>query len=98
MEVRFADKRLALVETDKAAKTKLPAAVIISARRKLQFIREAADERDLRAWRSLHYEKLSGDREGQRSIRLNEKWRLVFQIDNDSVPPEIVVIGIEDYH
>ena len=98
MEVRFADKRLALVESDAAAKTGLPAPVIVSARRKLQFIRGAADERDIRAWRSLHYEKLAGDKKGQHSIRLTDRWRLIIQLDKKSQPPEIVVIGIEDYH
>ena len=98
MEVRFADKGLALIETDAAAKTKLPTAVIISARRKLQFIRNAMDERDLRAWRSLHYEKLSGKRDGQHSIRLNDKWRLIIQLDQECSPEEIVIVAIEDYH
>lgn len=97
MEVRYRDKKLALLETDRAAETRLPVAVIASFRKKLVVLVAAPDERTLRNWKSLHYEKLSGDRDGQRSIRLNAQWRLVFELDETS-PPVINVISIEDYH
>jgi proteic killer suppression protein len=99
MEVEYADPRLALVESDRAAAdTKLPIAVINAFRRKLVVLRAAPDERTLRNWKSLHYEKLQGDREGQRSIRLNDQWRVVFTIDTESRPNRIKVLTIEDYH
>jgi proteic killer suppression protein len=97
MDVEFADKELALVETDRAAETKLAAALIESLRDKLNFIRAAADDRSLRNWRSLHYEKLEG-RGGERSIRLNKQWRLIFTIDTECNPPKITVLSVEDYH
>ena len=98
MEVQFGDKNLALVETDRAAETKLPIAVINSLRQKLAVIRAAPDERTLRNWKSLHYEKLKGDRSDQRSIRINQQWRLTFTIDTESKPNKITIIGVEDYH
>ena len=98
MDVEFQDKRLALIETDRAAETKLPVSVINSCRHKLVVIRAAPDERTLRNWKSLHYEKLYGDREGQRSIRINKQWRIVFTIDNTCTPPKMTVIKIGDYH
>lgn len=98
MDVDFDDDRLALIETPRAAETRLPVAVIHSARKKLNVIRAAPDERTLRNWKSLHYEKLLGDRSEQRSIRLNDKWRMVFRLDNQSVPPKVCVISVEDYH
>jgi proteic killer suppression protein len=58
MEVEFKDESVGLVETDRAAETKLPAEVINSLRQKLVVIRAAPDERTLRNWKSLHYEKL----------------------------------------
>ena len=96
MEVEFADDRLALVRTDQAAKTRLPIAVITSLREKLVVLEAAPDERVLRNWKSLHYEKLKG-RDGERSIRLNNQWRLVFRIEGKS-KPKIVVLRVEDYH
>ena len=98
MKVIFENKTLALIETPEAAETRLPVAVIQSARSKLNAIRAATDERTLRNWKSLHYEKLKGDRKDQRSIRLNNKWRLIFRLNDQCTPNEIIVIGIEDYH
>ncbi|MDP2582412.1 type II toxin-antitoxin system RelE/ParE family toxin [Shimia thalassica] len=98
MKVVFADDTLALIETNQAARTRLSVALIKSARRKLTLLRAAPDERSLRNWKSLHYEKLKGDREGQRSIRLNDQFRLVFKLDDVTSPPTIIVVCIEDYH
>jgi toxin HigB-1 len=97
VEVEFKDAKLALVETDRAAETRLSEALINSLRDKLVVIRAATDERTLRSWRSLHYEKLErpGD---QRSIRLNKQWRLVFTIDTQVRPNKITVLAVEDYH
>lgn len=97
MEIDFHDKSLALVETDRAAETRLPIAVINSLRQKLVVIRAAPDERTLRNWKSLHYEKLEG-REGLRSIRLNIQWRLVFKMDTECSPPKMTILAVEDYH
>jgi toxin HigB-1 len=99
MDVIFAYPGLALIETDEAGKTKLPVAVIKSARRKLTVLRAAPDDRSLRNWKSLHYEKLKGDREGLRSLRLNDQFRMVFVLDEGAKPQATVtIIGIEDYH
>jgi proteic killer suppression protein len=98
MKVEFRDSRLALIRTDRAAETRLPVSVIKSCREKLILIEAAPDERTLRNWKSLHYEKLSGTREGQRSIRLNDQWRLVFEIDVICSPPIVTVLEVGDYH
>lgn len=98
MEIEFADADLALIETDDAAKTKLPIAVIKAARRKLTLLRAAPDDRSLRNWKSLHYEKLKGDRDGQRSIRVNNSHRIVFLLDSDTEPQIATILSVEDYH
>jgi toxin HigB-1 len=97
MDIAFLDKSLALVETDRAADTKLPISVINSFRDKLTVLRAAPDERTLRNWKSLHYEKLKG-KEGERSIRLNKQWRVVFLIETECKPNKIKVLRVEDYH
>jgi toxin HigB-1 len=98
MEVLFADPVLALLETDEAGKTKLPVPVIKSARRKLTVLRAAPDDRSLRNWKSLHYEKLKGDRVGLRSVRLNDQFRMVFSLDETANPQTVTITAIEDYH
>ena len=98
MEIVFADPTLGLIETEEAGQTKLPVAVIKSARRKLTVLRAATDDRSLRNWKSLHYEKLKGDRDGCRSIRVNDKYRIVFTLDEGTQPPTVTIVAIEDYH
>lgn len=49
---------------------------------------------DLRTPPGNHLEKLSGDRAGQWSFRINNRWRICFEwIDDDAYSVEIV-----DYH
>lgn len=98
MDIQFLDSRLALIETDQAGQTRLPVGVIKSARRKLVVLRAAIDERSLRNWKSLNYEKLQGDRDGQRSIRLNDQYRMYFTIDERTKPWTIKILNIEDGH
>lgn len=98
MNVVFADETLSLVETDQAGATKLPVPVIKSARRKLTVLRAATDDRSLRNWKSLHYEKLKGGRHGQRSVRLNDQFRMVFELDEHTDPQTVTILSIEDYH
>lgn len=98
MKIEFRDKRLGLIRTDRAAETRLPFPVIKSCREKLIVLEAAPDERTLRNWKSLRYKKLEGARDGQRSIRINDQWRLVFTLDETSSPPIIMVLAVEDYH
>jgi proteic killer suppression protein len=94
MEITYDDKKLALVETDRAFETKLPFAVIESLRTKLRFIKNTPDERSLRSWKSLNYEKYEN---GERSIRINDQYRLMFNIDTDVKPNRITVLRTWDH-
>jgi proteic killer suppression protein len=67
-------------------------------RMRMQAIRAASNENDLRALKSLRFEKLKGKRKHEYSIRLNDQFRLIFQIEKTSEGNRIVVRGIEDYH
>jgi proteic killer suppression protein len=91
MEIEFRDKTLALVETDQASETRLSLALINSLRDKLVFLRAAADERSLRNWKSLHYEKMEGE---ERSIRINKQFRLIFTIDTASQPNKMTILRV----
>lgn len=57
----------------------------------------AKDERDLYALKGLHFEKLKG-RKGERSVRLNQQWRLILSIEEDKEGTYLQIIDIEDYH
>jgi proteic killer suppression protein len=64
----------------------------------MQTIRSAPDERDLYALKSLHFEKLKGQRSHQHSIRLNDQWRLILEFKGKAPNKTIVIVAIEDYH
>jgi len=99
MEVRFDDLRLQRLETDPSfVAREISQDVVRSFRKKMQFIRAAADERDLYAMKSLHFEKLKGDRGHQRSVRLNDQWRLILEFETAAAGKVVVVMKFEDYH
>jgi toxin HigB-1 len=98
MEIEYRDKRLALIPTERAVETRLPVSVIKSLREKLIVIFAAPDERTLRNLKSLHYEQLKGDRKSQKSIRLNDQFRLLLEVDDSRNPPKAILLGVEDYH
>ncbi|PCD03730.1 plasmid maintenance system killer [Sphingomonas spermidinifaciens] len=98
MRIEFANDHLARICTNEAHKLGLPISVITAARLKLLKLEAAPDERTLRNWKGLYYKKLSGDREGQRSVRINDQYRIVFRLLDDQRPPTILVIDIDDIH
>jgi toxin HigB-1 len=52
---------------------------------------------DMYVLTSLNYEKLSGDREGQSSVRINEQFRLIFEeILSDNEPFQVVMFVLEE--
>jgi len=58
---------------------KLPRDIQVTARRKLLYLHDAENLQDLLAPPGNHLEKLSGQRSGQYSIRINEQRRICFK-------------------
>ena len=98
MEVEFDDENLDRLETDARFMGGFSAALVYLFRRRMQTIRSAPDERDLYALKSLHFEKLKGQRSHQHSIRLNDQWRLILELKGKAPNKTIVIVAIEDYH
>ena len=99
MKIQFEDPDLERLYTD--PEFRLPALSeepTRAYRRRLASIVAATDERDLRAVKSLHFEKLSGNRQGQLSIRINKQWRLIFRLETDDSGKLVVIVEIVDYH
>lgn len=73
---------------------KLPSDLQRIAFRKLRMLNRAMTLNDLRTPPANRLEKLHGDREGEHSIRINDKWRICFVWHGtDAFKVEIV-----DYH
>ena len=98
MEVEFDDYDLDCLETDAQYTAGHSQVVVRAYRKRMQQIRAFRDERDFLTVRSLNFEKLKGNREGQHSIRLNLQWRLIFEIRGDHPCKVIGIIEIVDYH
>lgn len=98
MRIEFANDDLARICTDEAHRLGLPFSVIRGARRKLIQLESAKDEWDLRNLIGLRYKKLNGEREGQRSVRINDQYRIVFALRDDKSPPTILILEIGDTH
>ncbi|MBA7475389.1 Toxin HigB-1 [subsurface metagenome] len=73
---------------------KLPHNIQKVAFRKLRMINRSKTLSDLKIPPANRLEKLSGQRKGQYSIRINDQWRVCFKwIDNNALEVEIT-----DYH
>jgi toxin HigB-1 len=73
---------------------RLPQDIQRNARRKLELLDAAETLEDVHTPPANRLEKLSGDREGQYSIRINDQWRICFAWrDGDAYN-----VAIVDYH
>ena len=73
---------------------KFPVSILKSAITRLAMLNRSGKLDDLKIPPSNHLEKLSGNREGQYSIRINDRYRVCFKWEgNNAFDVEIV-----DYH
>ena len=64
------------------------------ARRKLLYVHDASELKDLRVPPGNRLERLKGNRQGFHSIRINDQWRLVFRWTSGNAHE----VAIVDYH
>jgi proteic killer suppression protein len=83
----FEDKKSRIV-------SRFPSELIRAARRKLQYIDEADSLIDLKAPPGNRLEVLKGNLKGYFSIRINDKWRIIFKNESGS----FYDVKICDYH
>ena len=98
MKVGFRQTDYARLETDPSFFHGFAAEVVKVYRFRFNYMRNALHERDLHVLRSWRFERLKGRRDHQYSIRLNDQWRLILEIEGDAPQKVLVVVGIEDYH
>ena len=98
MQFRFQTKELKDLYITEKGIQKYPPDVANSFFEIMDIIAAAKDERDLYALKSLHFEKLVGNRQGQHSLRLNIQWRLIVTIEKVAQEKWVVVISIENHY
>lgn len=89
----FRDRKTAAVFQGQTPKG-FPSDIANVARRKLRALDAAVSLEDLRVPPGNHLEALSGDREGQHSIRVNDQWRVCF-VWSEGTAREVEIV---DYH
>ena len=73
---------------------RFPTAIVPAALRKLDYLAAAHSLNDLRSLPGNRLEALKGDWEGYHSIRINQRWRVVFRWENNGAAQ----VAIVDYH
>jgi proteic killer suppression protein len=94
MIVSYRDKRTA--DFASGRRTKAFSGVEHAARLKLDRLEAALSLKDLGALPGNRLEALKGDRKGQYSIRINDRWRICFEWPDKTPGP--VNVEIADYH
>jgi len=89
----FADKRTQELYV-KGKATRFPSDVAPRAARKLEYVNLAVQLDDLRVPPGNRLHPLTGDRQGQHAISINDQWRICFRFeDGDAYDVEVC-----DYH
>ena len=81
-------------EDTKAARKACPNTIWRVAQRKLEYLQAALTLSDLKSPPKNELEKLKGDRDGQHSIRINDKYRICFVWTEKGAAR----VEITDYH
>lgn len=98
MERRFANEQLERLAIDTTFSGGLPAGAVKGYRKVFGWIAAAADERDLRRMKSLRFEKLRGDRSHQYSMRVNDQFRLIVEMERVEGRTVVILLEVTDYH
>ena len=98
MEVAYRDRALEAMAQRRAGDGTYSVDIVRAFLKCIDIIRAAPDTRTIRAFKSRKLEKLSGDRRGQYSMRLNDQWRLILEFSEQGENTAANVIEIEDYH
>jgi len=96
----FEDKKCLRLYTKEIGVEKYPKGVVEAFFEAMFVIAGAKDIRDLYALKGFRVEKLKGSewKRGERSLRLNDQYRLIFILERDEQGPHISIVSLTDYH
>ena len=76
----------------KGKKYRFPKGVISKYKQTIDKLRAADKVEDLYPFKSLNYEKLTGDKKGLESVRINQQYRIVFISKTEGKGPVTITI------
>lgn len=97
MRFKFKKKKIELLYTEEKNARKYHG-VVDDFFEVMAIIEAAKSEQDLYVLKGLRFERLSGRRSNERSLRLNKQWRLIVILEKDATGKYILIVDIEDYH
>ncbi|HZD57163.1 MAG TPA: type II toxin-antitoxin system RelE/ParE family toxin [Anaerolineales bacterium] len=98
MHFSFNKKRLEDLYYKEKGAHKYPPEVVNAFFHVMAIIEAAVDIRDFYNLKSLHFEKLKGDRREEHSMRLNKQYRLTMRLEKEETGTSLLILDIEDYH
>ena len=103
MRVLFQDEYLQYIyeEGQERGKPRYSFNVIKSFIKKINILIDVADTKQLRGFKSLRLEALSGNYKGYSSIRVNQQFRIIIKVietPEDATVEVIEVYDLTDYH
>ncbi|MDJ0712756.1 MAG: type II toxin-antitoxin system RelE/ParE family toxin [Prochloraceae cyanobacterium] len=100
MRFSFKKKKIEKLYTEEKDAHKYPKNVVDNFFEIIAIIESIESEQDLYTFKGLRFEKLSGKRgnRGERSLRLNDQYRLIIILEIDEEGKYLLIVDIEDYH
>lgn len=97
--MRFVLKRVKdrLLYSQEKGAEKYPAGVVDAFFEVMSMIAGEPDERGFYARKSLNFKKLKGDRQGRRSLRLNDQYRLIVSVEQDTEGKYLLIHKIDKH-
>jgi toxin HigB-1 len=81
MRIRFVDKKLEALYLGGKGAESYPQQVARAFVKAVDLFQTFTDEREFYQFKGWHVEKLSGERKGQYSLRMNKQFRLVYTLE-----------------
>jgi len=97
MIFQFENTDLADLYYEEKGKEAYPDYVVTAFFKKMQTIKSANSENDLRAIKGNHFEKLEGE-QNKYSIRLNQQYRLIFSLKKDGTCTIMLIKEISNHY
>ena len=94
MIVKFNNPYLKKLYDDKPVKKlAFSKELVIQFKKTVLRLKQVDNSQQLRQFRGLNFEALKGDKKGLHSVRVNQQYRLEFQLENDNITlVEVVLI------
>ncbi len=98
MRIRFKSTKLERLYTEEKGAHKYPPPVVDAFFELLATIQAADSPQDLYALEWLHFEQLKGDRKGDRSLILHDRWRLEITLEQDRQGYIVTILQISKHY